>query len=379
MNTKELKNSPNYKGIAEKISSNKKRDFVRVNGYNELSKALIDECGYEVYQYIKGHFNIDYRGILLFATHKHFLYDYIDFNNVRIIINVNRLNNIQNINSYFRSINKLLPDSGLYIGCVQTNVFKQAQLIEKYGKFLGNLAYFKEFALNRVLAKMELTRKFYRILTQNKYHALSLAESLGRFAYAGFEIIDYKDIDGITYFVGMKTSEPRTEDVTSGLFFSMRRVGKNGKMIKVYKVRTMHPYSEFLQAYVVRINGFNDLGKPKDDFRLAGWGKILRKLWIDELPQLLNIARGELGIFGVRPLSQTMYNTMPEDVRVERIKYKPGIIPPSAALGKHGVQGCIDAERTYFKEIKSKGSLRTNTTFFLQAMSNILLGKTVSA
>jgi lipopolysaccharide/colanic/teichoic acid biosynthesis glycosyltransferase len=379
MSTKELMNNPNYKGITSGIRNTREKDFVRVDGYNELSKALIDECGYEVYQYVKSHFNIDYRGILLFAKKKHFLYDYIDFNNVRIIINVNQLNNIQNIDSYFRSINKLLPDSGLYIGCVQTNIFKHTQLIEKYGKFFGNLAYFKEFAFHRIFAKMEYCRKFYRILTQNKYHALSLAESLGRFSYGGFEIIDYKNINGLTYFVGMKTAEPRTEKASSGLFFGMRRIGKNGNMIKVHKLRTMHPYSEFLQAYVVRLNGFNEIGKPKDDFRLAGWGKVLRKLWIDELPQLVNIFRGELGIFGVRPLSQTMYYTMPEDVQKDRIKYKPGIIPPSAALGKKGVQGCIEAERTYFRSIESKGSLRTNTVFFIQAISNILTGKTVSA
>jgi lipopolysaccharide/colanic/teichoic acid biosynthesis glycosyltransferase len=379
MNTKELKSNPIYHDIASGLQKSKEKKYIHVNGYNELSKELIDECGYDVYNYIKGHFNIDYRGILLFTPKKHFLHDYIDFNNVRIIVNLTQINYIQDIDSYFQSINKLLPDSGLYIGCVQTNLFKYAQLKAKYGKVLGNLASFKEFAVHRVLAKMEYCRRFYRIFTQHKYHALSLAEALGRFSYGGFDIVDYKNINGITYFVGIKTTEPHTEKVTSGLFFSMNRVGKNGKLIKVYKLRTMHPYSEYLQAYIVKMNGFNDLGKPKDDFRLAGWGKIMRKLWIDELPQLLNIVRGELGIFGVRPLSQTMYNRMPEDVQIERIKYKPGIIPPSAALGKHGVQGCIDAERTYFHEIKTKGTLRTNTQFFLQAMSNILLGKTVSA
>ena len=73
----------------------------------------------------------------------------------------------------------------------------------------------------------------------------------------------------------------------------MNRVGKKGKIIGVYKFRTMHPYSEFIHDYIIKTNGYNAKGKIKDDFRTSRWGKIMRKYWIDEIPQLYNVLKGE--------------------------------------------------------------------------------------
>ncbi|NJK98371.1 MAG: sugar transferase, partial [Bacteroidales bacterium] len=122
----------------------------------------------------------------------------------------------------------------------------------------------------------------------------------------------------------MKTCEPKMDSNPSyGPFFKMSRVGKGGKLIGVYKLRTMHPYSEYIQNFVVKLNGYDKAGKPRNDFRVTGWGKLFRKIWVDELPQLLNVLKGELGIVGVRPLSQFRFNQLPEDVQKERIKFKP--------------------------------------------------------
>ena len=48
----------------------------------------------------------------------------------------------------------------------------------------------------------------------------------------------------------------------------------------------MHPYSEYLQDYILKLNGYSETGKPANDFRLVPYGKFLRRYWIDELPQL---------------------------------------------------------------------------------------------
>ena len=82
----------------------------------------------------------------------------------------------------------------------------------------------------------------------------------------------------------------------------MNRIGKNGKSIQVFKFRTMHPYAEYIQDYIYKIHDLQKGGKFKNDFRVTTWGRIMRKLWIDELPMLINLVRGQLKFVGVRPL-----------------------------------------------------------------------------
>jgi lipopolysaccharide/colanic/teichoic acid biosynthesis glycosyltransferase len=113
-----------------------------------------------------------------------------------------------------------------------------------------------------------------------------------------------------------------------GPLIALSRVGKSGEMIKVYKLRTMHPYSEFIQGYVYRLHDLQGGGKFKNDFRITSWGSICRKIWLDELPMLMNFLRGDMKLIGVRPLSRHYFELYRKDVQERRIKYKPGLIPP---------------------------------------------------
>ncbi len=58
----------------------------------------------------------------------------------------------------------------------------------------------------------------------------------------------------------------------------------------------MHPYSEYLQEYILERNGLDKGGKFKGDFRITGWGKILRRYWLDELLMIINLFKGDLKI-----------------------------------------------------------------------------------
>jgi lipopolysaccharide/colanic/teichoic acid biosynthesis glycosyltransferase len=177
----------------------------------------------------------------------------------------------------------------------------------------------------------------------------------------------------------IKVTQPQFDKKPSGgLVFKMPRISKGGKIIGVYKIRTMHPYSEYLQDYVVKMNGYNIVGKPNKDFRLTHWGKILRKLHLDELPQLLNVLKGELNIVGVRPISQFGFKALPADLQKDRIKYKPGCIPPNVSLGKTGFDGVIAAERQYLTERRKHGSI-IHIKYFWMAMRNLLRRKNTSS
>jgi hypothetical protein len=299
---------------------------------------------------------------------------------VRTFIDLNLINGQpKSLNEFFGAINARLPDAGIYIGCVESNSVRKERIFRKYSKFTAKWIWRFDFVVNRVLPKLTYTKGIYNLFFSKRKHVLSKAEALGRLSYAGFEIIGHELINNRFYFSVIKVTQPKFDKKPSGgLLFKMPRISKGGKIIGVYKIRTMHPYSEYLQDYVVKMNGYNVVGKPNKDFRLTHWGKILRKLHLDELPQLLNVLKGELNIVGVRPISNFGFQALPADLQKDRIKYKPGCIPPNVSLGKTGFEGVIAAERQYLAERGKRGSI-VHFKYFWMAMRNLLKRKNTSS
>ena len=83
-------------------------------------------------------------------------------------------------------------------------------------------------------------------------------------------------------------------------------------------------------------------------------------------------------LLGVRPLSQARFDEFPEDIKKERVKYRPGCIPPYVSLLMQDEKGNIEAERIYLKE-KSKHPFSTDVKFLYLALYNILTNKIRSA
>lgn len=343
-------------------------------------EALLRNISLSVYEFFVGHLVPERQNVSVIKANTRDGVDEQVYENTRSIINLKPINNVRYINKFLMKINEKMPDAGLFIGCVEPVKMVERKLRKKIrAPFLFSFIWFFVFVFHRVMPKIRYIQKLYFFLTKGKYRFLTMGETLGRIVSCGFEIIEYKEIDGLLYFSVMKTSEPVYGQKPSfGPLFPMRRVGRNGNMIKVYKLRTMHPFAEFLQDYITKLNGYNETGKPANDFRVATWGKFYRKYWLDELPQLLNVLRGELNIVGVRPLSRTRFNELPEDIRVQRIRFKPGCIPPYVALLMPDSEGNIEAERIYLAE-KMKHPFRTDVKYLFLALYNIFSGKIKSS
>ena len=88
------------------------------------------------------------------------------------------------------------------------------------------------------------------------------------------------------------------------VFFVHKRVGKNGKMIGIYKFRSMVANAEELikQFTPEQMKEFKENFKLENDPRITKVGSFLRKTSLDELPQLVNILKGDLSIIGPRPV-----------------------------------------------------------------------------
>jgi lipopolysaccharide/colanic/teichoic acid biosynthesis glycosyltransferase len=361
-----------------------KEDYlIKSNNYknnNNSRKHLIEqEAGPNVYEYFKEHMNIDDESIILTATTTPFNIENIKNEEVHAIINLKKVNDMRYINKFFEAVNAKLQDAGIYFGCVETSKQRYKRIESKFPAFIRQIVIVLDFVLNRIFPRISFLKSIYFNITSGVKRTISKAEVLGRLVSCGFEIIEYNEINNLTYFVVMKTGNPAYNASPSyGPLFKMPRIGKDGKIIHVYKFRTMHPFSEYLQDYVLRLNGYSNVGKPADDFRLTKWGKFMRKFWLDEVPQIINVLKGEMSLVGIRPLSKRAFQDYPDDVKKMRVKYKPGCIPPYVALLKQGMAQSIEAEREYLNE-KERSPFTTDIKYFGMAIYNILTNKIRSA
>ena len=136
----------------------------------------------------------------------------------------------------------------------------------------------------------------------------------------------------------------------------------------------MHPYSEYLQNFVYENNNLQDGGKFNNDFRITKWGLVLRKLWIDELPMLINYFKGELKFVGVRPISEHYLSLYDEEFRIRRLTYKPGLIPPYYADMPRNISEIINSEQRYLDEY-DRNKVLTDIKYFFKAFNNIVIKK----
>ncbi len=93
-------------------------------------------------------------------------------------------------------------------------------------------------------------------------------------------------------------------DSKGSVFYKQKRIGKNGKYFMIYKFRTMVSDANNINKYFSKdqIKEFNKNFKLENDPRITKIGKFLRKTSLDELPQLINIIKGDLSIIGPRPV-----------------------------------------------------------------------------
>lgn len=345
----------------------------------QIKKEIIERVGDGCYNYLCKYIDPISDETLIISTTNHFN---ISNHHLKVssIVNLSRVNNIRYINKFFEKVNTVLDKNGIYIVCFESIQARKER--HSLGKvpFVNNLWFAFEFVFLRVFPKVWGLKKIYFLFTRGRNRLLSKAEVMGRLVSCGFEIVASEAFRGKTYVVTRKIKSPDFNmHVSYGPLFKMKRMGKNGEIIGIYKFRTMHPYAEYLQDYVLKLNGYADSGKPKDDFRLTPWGRFLRRYWLDELPQLINVLKGDLKLVGVRPISFRYFEDIPKEIQELRLKFKPGCIPPYVSLNrKSDVTSVLQAEKEYLNE-KLKNPYFTDTKYFFKALFNILIRKKRSA
>lgn len=291
------------------------------------------------------------------------------------IVNLARMNDVRFINKFFETANAKLSEGGLFVCRAETLEQYKVRMMNKYPLGINYIVYAADFIVKRVMPILGITQGLFFTLTKGKNRVLSLAELLGRLYSCGFAVLSETQIEGLTVVVAQKKREPYFDtDPTYGPLIRLVRVGKGGQLIKVYKFRTMHPYSEYLQEYVYQKHNLQDGGKFKDDFRVSTVGRIMRKLWIDEWPMFVNLFKGEMKLVGVRPLSRHYFGLYTPEMQARRIGYKPGLVPPFYVDNPRTLDEIMDSERRYF-DLYDKHPFRTDVSYFFRSVYNIVFKK----
>lgn len=109
------------------------------------------------------------------------------------------------------------------------------------------------------------------------------------------------------------------------VLFRQIRIGKGGRRFEIYKFRSMIDGAEEKKAELYDINQMDGpITKFKDDPRITKVGKIMRKFSIDELPQFVNVLKGDMSLVGTRPPTEDEFLEY-ETVHRKRVSIKPGI------------------------------------------------------
>ena len=152
------------------------------------------------------------------------------------------------------------------------------------------------------------------------------------------------------------------------IIFSQDRVWLNGKKFKMYKLRSMVSNAEELKEKLLEQNEMSGpMFKMKDDPRITKVGKFIRKTSIDELPQLINVLKGDMSLVGPRP-------SLPKEVEqfepwmYERIQVKPGLTCYWQVSGRNNIdfEDWMKLDIKYVRERSLLGDLKlVFKTFFV--------------
>ena len=288
------------------------------------------------------------------------------------LISISNFNDIRYINRYFIRVNEAIPETGLFIIGGEVSDVRKKNIMNSYPMVINKIVYFFDFIWNRMFPKMNLFKKVYFAVTKGRHRVFPRPEIMGRLCSCGFEI-KMEQVIGDRFYVAVQKVCPPLDikNPSYGPLIRLRRVGKGGKMIGVFKFRTMHAYAEYLQKYVYDHNKLQEGGKIENDYRVSTVGKFLRKCWLDELPMLINILIGDMKLVGVRPLSNHYYSLYTPEMQALRIKVKPGLLPPFYVDMPKTLDEIQESERKYIEKYL-RHPFKTDFVYFWKIIGNIV-------
>jgi lipopolysaccharide/colanic/teichoic acid biosynthesis glycosyltransferase len=340
---------------------------------NRQSLLIFNRVGADLVEFCDKYVDLTNPKSQLISTSNVFNLETLPFADYSAIVNLTKMNDIQRINGFLEVLNSKLNPNGFYIGCVETYANRRKNIFSKYITPLNWVVYLVVSVIHRIIPKLGLTKRIYFYLTNGRGRMVSRVEMFGRLYSCGFEVLDHVSFNNKLYFAARKTGNPHFDNNASySPLIKLRRVGKNGKVLQVYKLRTMYPYSEYLQDYMIKNNQLDEGGKFLNDYRVSTIGRLFRKFWLDELPMIWNVIKGDMKLIGVRPISNSYFKLYTKELQEKRIKTKPGLLPPFYADMPKTLDEIQDSELKYLDAF-NKNPFITDFKYLIKILKNIIL------
>jgi exopolysaccharide biosynthesis polyprenyl glycosylphosphotransferase len=144
----------------------------------------------------------------------------------------------------------------------------------------------------------------------------------------------------------------KLDDPKGKVFFQQTRVGKNGKTFKMYKFRSMVVNADVKLNDILHLNEIDGaMFKMKDDPRITKIGRFIRKTSLDELPQLINVMKGEMSMVGPRPPLPREVETYSTYDR-QRLQVVPGCTGLWQVSGRNSIdfKAMVELDLKYIKQ-----------------------------
>lgn len=151
-------------------------------------------------------------------------------------------------------------------------------------------------------------------------------------------------------------------------------VGQFEKPIFIHKFRSMYSNAHEDFEKIVEQNGMDNIGKPANDSRITPFGKLIRKYFIDEIPQFYDLAIGNLSLVGIRPKTKEYWKNYSKEFKECALKYKPGLVGVHYFYLDHrDFKDIMQTEKEYLKRTEMEGKDKTDRKYLKKIFENIIL------
>jgi len=289
----------------------------------------------------------------------------------RLLVCSVRINDLRRINRFLIAHADRLRMGGHFV-CRYESLKEVRERLELRWGGISNAAFLIHFVWYRALPKIPILNKLYFLVSGGWNRNLSRAEVWGRLSYCGLTVIAEQKTELGRLVVAKRIAQPIENRKPSYYpVVGLTKVGLDGELVRTHKIRSMYPFSEFLQKQIFEDNGLASTGKFKDDFRLTEYGRYLRRYWLDELPQIFDWLRGDIKLVGIRATSPHFLSLYTEDFVDMYTKVKPGLIPPLFDEETSGFDQIVAVEVDYL-EAYVKEPVLTDLRYFWATINDIV-------
>ena len=304
-----------------------------------------------------------------------------------LLVGTTALNHVRRLNLFLDYCTRRLVMGG-YIVLTYTPLDEvNERLRQRFPGMLYWPAFVAHFLWYRAIPKIPWLDKLYfsrglawvdKIVlkaARRRNRVLSRAEVWGRLAFYGIEVIAETPDDGVNVLLARRVSPPVANRKPSYYaVVALEKVTLDGEIIRLHKVRSMYPFSEFLQKAIFQRHGLSATGKFKNDFRITEYGKLFRRHWIDELPGVFDWLRGDIKLVGMRATSPQFLSLYPKEVYEIYTQVKPGLIPPIFDESTGGFEEIVRVEKTYLTRYL-EAPVRTDVLYLWYTLRDIFVRK----